>query len=181
MRKYCLLLLIMPFLLSPANADSPASQYPKVTVSQYGTTYFTMIPDRQKYDQGFGVAYKLMHDGMSRELWRVSGWYAFEVFISNKGEYLVRMGNWAQGMEPSKEDLAVVFYKNGFEIKSYSTADLIKDNSSVENSVSHYRWQSGEQGYPKLTEDNQFHLKTIEGTGYIFDVSTGDIISEKSL
>ena len=163
-----------------ASADSPALPTPRVSVSQFGDTYFTMLPNEDAYGSGHGTAYRLGRDGSVSELWHVDGWYAFSVFISNDGKYLVRMGNWAVGSEPSEEDLAVAFYENGSELRRYSTADLIEKKESVSRSNSHYIWQTSEHEFPRLEYTNLFYLKTIEGRVLEFDVSTGELLDAKS-
>ncbi len=177
MKLLQLFLFIFYLFVNIVKADSPAIPSPKVTVSNNGITYFTMLPEKNNYENGIGVAYKLEETGESKELWRVNGWYAFQVYLSNNGTYLVRMGSWAQGMEPSNEDLAVSFYKKGIKLKGYSTADLIKNKSSVKRSISHYMWQASDNNYPNLNYNNEFLLKTIEGVEYVFDITSGNIIN----
>ncbi len=164
-------------------ADSPAMPTPKIVADSYGNHYFTMIPREFHYEENelvmdnppYGVAYKLELDGSKTELWRVNGWYAFETYLAPGGMYLVRMGNWASGCGASEEDLAVAFYKNGIEIKSYSTKDLIKDKNSVTCSVSHYMWQKRREYPSSISYSGEFKLETIEGKSFVFNVKTGEI------
>lgn len=172
-----------PVLLATSSfalADSPAYPTPRVSVSEFGDIYFTMLPSDAAYGSGHGTAYRLGRDGSVSELWRVEGWYAFLVFISNDGKYPVRMGNWAAGSEPSEKDLGVAFYESGSELRRYSTADLIEKKQSVSISNSHYFWQASEREFPRLEYTNLFHLKTIEGRVLVFDVSTGKLVDAKS-
>ncbi len=83
------------------------------------------------------------------------------------------MGNWAVGCGASSEDLAVAFYKNGIELKRYSTRDLIKNSKNASCTVSHYFWQAKDEPFPKLTYRDEFHLKTIEGVEYVFNITNG--------
>lgn len=179
-------------VLSSALADSPAPPMPYVTASLWGHYSFHMIPkfaDRHHGDLGYGIAYQLQPTGELKELWRTEGWYSFQVFLSHDGHHLVRMGPWNVGSWPEADDLAVAFYADGKLLKSYSTADLVKDHSKVRVSTSHYTWQAGRPGlgeapaeepYPFLDWDNRFHLKTIDGIVYIFDLTTGAIASQGS-
>ena len=163
--------------------------FPYVEPSDYGSFYFKMIPEMGSYENGVfkiespahGIAYELLVNGDSKELWRVEGWYAFQIFLSNDAEYLVRMGDWASGKEPSKKDLAVAFYHKGALLKEYSTADLIKRKRSVQRTVSHYFWGSEDRDFPKMEYKNKFLIKTIENRLYKFDISTGEIVEEKKL
>lgn len=186
--------LVASFLvmIASASADSPARPTPHVTASRWGRYSFHMVPkfeDRYHGDLGYGIAYQLQPTGELRELWRTEGWYSFQVFLSDDSRHLVRMGPWNVGDRPEAGDLAVAFYEDGKLLKSYSTADLVKDHSKVRASTSRYTWQAGtpglgeapeEQPYPFLDWNNRFHLKTIDGIVYIFDVTTGAIESEGS-
>lgn len=173
-----------------------------VTASSNGGGFFKMVPpqghitdDRFVIDrQPFGVAYRVMEDGRMTELWRTEGWYAFTVFLSNDGHFLIRMGLWAEGKEASKEDLALAFYQDGKLLKEYSTADLIHDKTAVRRSVSHYRWLAPEwltevtpgtgaihdaEAKLDLDYEGKFQLRTIEGTIFRFDSKTGQIVEFK--
>lgn len=175
MFKTVLILVCLCLSVTTVMADSPAPMLPKVTTSKQGMIWFKMIPVYDRGRSGYGVAYRLGKNGESTELWRVKGWYAFKVYLSNDGKYLVRLGNWAEGQAPAADDLAVAFYKNGKELKRYSTADLIEDKNSVIRSISHYQWKRHNKGYPKLDWDNEFLLHTIEDKLYHFDSRTGEI------
>jgi hypothetical protein len=104
-------------------------------------------------------------------LWRIDGWYSFETFIADDGRGLVRIGPWAS--KPLADELAIAFYRDGQEVRRYTVADLIDDPESGQRSVSHYRWQKREGGYPRLTGDNRFALQTVEGRVIEFDIETG--------
>jgi len=132
--------------------------------------------------EAFGAAYRIDDDGNFTELWKTSGWYSFEVFLSADGKYLVRMGSFGVGKQPEKKDLGIAFYKNGKLLKAYSTADLVKDNRKVVQTASHYMWLARDN-YEKpdpdakltLEWENVFRLKTIDGIAYQFDATTGQI------
>jgi len=168
-------------------ADSPAPPQPVFTVSDNGRYLFKMIPEEWPQESGsstknvndFGVAYKVVANGALKEIWNVSGWFAFRVFLSDDGEHLVRMGPWNCGREPTKSDLAVAFYKRGKLLKEYSTADLVEDKSAVITSVTHYRWLALTDTALMLDPDNIFHIRTIDNIQYGFDITTGDIKSKK--
>lgn len=135
--------------------------------------------------QAHGIAYEITASGKLKELWRTSGWYSFQVFLSHDGRHLVRMGPWSVGSEPAHDDLAVAFYQDGKLLKSYSTAELVKDHSKVQRSVSHYTWLADSDSRAadatlhelKLGWDNVFTLSTIDGINYRFNATTGGIES----
>jgi hypothetical protein len=179
-------------------ADVPAAPFAYVATSPSGKFYFEMVPPQWENgalkNNGFGVACRLLRDGSNKEMWRTDNWYSFEVFLSEDGNYLVRMEPSILGHEPSKDDLAIAFYKNGSLLKQYSTADLVKDKTKVVATVSYYRWQasdverekkiaSGANIKDELAEprllwmDNTFRLKTCDDIVYVFDIATGNIKS----
>ncbi len=194
MRYHLLALAILLALVSTSFSDSPPRPDPLVFTSDYGSdVLFTMVPaqhDKEKdvIKPAFGVAYRVGKDGKFTELYRTTNWYSFEVHISVDGKHLVQMGPWNIGSGPSTNHLAIAFHKDGKPLKSYSTAELIKDPKQVEVSTSHYRWQAPSsrikltadqvlQLQPKLSYDDKFTLHTIEGWTYVFDVTTGAIVS----
>jgi hypothetical protein len=126
------------------------------------------------YD-GYGTMYSVSRDGKFTPTWRVNGWYAFDVFVSNDGRSLVRIGNGPIGDAPSKSDLAVAFYNNGNLTKQYSTDDLVLKKSLVSVTISHYVWLADENAYPMKLQDLEFSLTTIDGMQYVFNVKTGEI------
>ncbi|HEV2839897.1 MAG TPA: hypothetical protein VGW39_01095 [Chthoniobacterales bacterium] len=167
---------------------------PLITVSDSGRFFFTMLPPHWNEQakitrEPFGVAYELRDDGSLRELWRVKGWYAFKCFLSNDGRYLVAIYDWPGGQKPSREDVAVVFYDRGKRLGQFSTADLVKDASKVEPSVSHYEWffrpKEIEEEFPgpeaPRNPENTFGLTTVDGISYTFDVTRGAITATKQV
>ncbi len=178
-------LLILWCLSTSTLADSPARATEKIFTSPNQRYFFTMVPQDSGYSDehpgATGKAYRLQADGDFTLLWRVSGWYAHQLYLSNDGVHLVRIGNWATGCELSDKQLAVAFYKQGDLLKKYSTRDLIKQENSIRCSVSHYQWRAETEQPQWLGYDNDFYLTTIEGVEYRFSLTTGDILSQTSI
>lgn len=166
-----------------SRADTPMlPSSPFITTSYDGQCFFKMIPGKRKLQENkcvitseaFGVAYSIDENGNFNELWKTSGWYSPQVFLSDDGQYLVRMGPWYT-QEPNKNDLAVAFYKNGKLLKEYFATDLVKNESKIKEATGRYYWL--EDPYPELKinpSDNVFQLKTIDGIVHRFDVTTGE-------
>ena len=137
----------------------------------------------------FGVAYELWEDGSLHELWRVEKLYTFRCFLSNDGRYLVAVNDWPIGARVSKDDLVLIFYDCGKMVRQFSTADLVKDKSTVRPSASHYKWlfepKELEEEFPPPTAphyddpDNTFELTTVDGISYTFDATRGEITATK--
>ena len=182
-----------------AQADSPADPTPLIFTPVFPSEVsFAMVPrrygpapDYKVTRESYGIAYRLTPEGEMKEIYRTEGWYSFEVFISIDGKFLVQMGPWNSGYDVNSTDLAIAFHKDGKLVKSYSTADLIKDPEKVERSISHYRWRAPSMGdstltdeqkealRPRMSYENEFTLNTIDGWTYVFDATTGKIKSTK--
>jgi hypothetical protein len=171
---------------SPLVPDSEMSPMPYVAAAESGRCFFKMSPDPEHPSErefGFGYAYKAGLQLADELLWRTEGWYAFEVFLSDDGRYLVRLGNAPRGLEPSREHLAVAFYDRGVLLKSYSTDELIRDKSQVHHSASHYAYKLGGSEGAHLSREpggpTHLVLTTIDLIRYTFDVATGDILEQE--
>jgi len=186
-------------------ADSPASPRPWVTVSKRGDFFFKMVPLKWKKRsdakdvlekdpfgnvreivdgeyvverEPFGIVYKITEDGEFKEVWRTEGWYAFEGYLSEDGQYFVRFGPWASDQE-NHTDLAIAFYDRGKLLKKYQVKELIRKPDLLEDSVSHYMWRPATQTEPNGFYGGAFHLTMIDKTTYRFDFKTGAIISRE--
>ena len=163
---------------APAHADEEQGAYAWVRSARWGRRYFKMLPDKgSPYDhaKGTGIAYEVQPVGPDKELWRVTGWYAFEAWLSQDGRSLVRLGNWPRGHEPKDEHLGIAFYRDGKLLRRYSTRDLIKDRTKVQPSVSHYQYKRSVPGFER--SDTRFTLVSIDGVTWTFDVTTGAVLS----
>ena len=165
-------------------AHTPLPQRAMVTSSTNGKALFKLIPDKIEIKDGkpqvtkkaFGIAYKLNDNGELVEQWQTKGWYTFEVYISDDAKYLVRIGPHSHLQEPSKETLALIFYKKGKLLKKYSTADLA-DKKINDTFIPNYRFWF----YDKVLSNDKttFELVTIDNIKFIFDLETGEILKQE--
>ncbi|MDJ0976182.1 MAG: hypothetical protein QNJ98_17105 [Planctomycetota bacterium] len=183
LRPILIAVAIVCLTASVALSDSEMAPYGHVTSSESGRHYFRMAPPR-KDAPARGTLVRVRPDGKDEPLWSVEGWYAFRVFVARHGESVVRLGNWPRGMGPKAEHLAVAFYKDGKEVKRYSTKDLIQDVSKVRPSVSHYQFYDWNDP-PALVSmhvdgsyQHVFRLRTIDGITYLFEPATGRIVNQ---
>lgn len=135
-----------------------------------------MILDYEKYS-GNGYAYKVTNSLIDSLMWETDNWYAYNVYLSNDGHYLMNPGPWPVSPIDST-DLALTFYKDGKQLKSYYTLDLIKDTSKVVYSASHYKYCCWSKFYPYRDE---YKVITMDKLIYTFDITTGEIISIKKI
>jgi hypothetical protein len=110
-------------------------------------------------------------------LWTVDG-FGSEVDLTADGVHLIRPGPWAwlrADRTPVLEAAAVSFYANGECIRTYSVADLVDNTDRLAYSSSHYQWQR--EG--RLSGDFEYTIVTVDGNRFVFDVRTGEIISQE--
>ena len=94
---------------------------------------------------------------------------SISVYLSDDGRYLVRPGGWAG----SFREPAVTFYKDGIVIREVTIRELVKDESSVIETVSHFFWRRGTTFYPSK---NYYEIETSERARYLFDITTGEAL-----
>lgn len=179
LRLIVVLQITMAFIVLsiPVFADSPAPPRDYKKVTENNEYVFVMLaPDEwvKHQDSATKAIYKqsglYRNDGSTTPLWVVY-WYAFEVYPSSDGKHLVRMGPWAS----SVEQLALSFHRNGEEIRSYRIRDLIRDETKLSRTVSHFFWRS------ELRYDDKkgsVFLKTKDNQTYWFSVNSGEIQQE---
>jgi len=173
-----------------ADSEMPARPY----VASGGIYYAKCIPGGTSEEAGKTTVYRIAKWG--EELICSFDWYSPQIYlIENFGSELpgqpeinkfcsiVRMGFWPRGSEPN-ETLAVAFYKNCKEIKSYSTADIVrlgyKDPKNIERSVSHYRVFKQIIGFGFARYGGyKFDVVTMEDRTLSFDAATGEILKEE--
>jgi hypothetical protein len=159
---------------SVVHADLAAPPTPYVVSSANGSFYFKMIPDKKDVwnkAKSKGILYEV-RSGKDKVVYTVSGWYSYQVFISNNGKYLMRMGDWPSG-SPKAQDLAIAFYVDGEEKKRYSTLDLLKEPNKAPRSISHYTWLDMVDA--SYITSQMFLVKTVEKAEITFDITSGEI------
>lgn len=123
---------------------------------------------RQKYAQ-CGL---YRNDGSTVPLWTVN-WYSHGgVTIASDGVHVIRHGDWGS----SVDDPAFSFYANGQWLRTYRIRDLVD-----------FEWLLGRTGGGRiiwwdaaaLDDTNlRYTLSTKDGNHFVFDLKTGQIVSE---
>jgi hypothetical protein len=162
-----------------ARADIEISPHAYVEASPDGTHYVRVTPDERQL--GLLVAYEVVPGGPDRELWRTQGWYSFEVRLADDGHHLVRITDPLRGAGPSAADVAVAFYEDGRLVRSYSTRDLVHDDSKVFQTASHYGIYALEPKFWSNPQRAAVTLTLLDGFEYVLDAKTGEILSTRNL
>ncbi len=181
--KKCFLILVFLMglcgLTQGVYADSPAPSLPQRFDSANGQYYVEMVSDDTEgfgYGSGTGTAYRMDDKGTAEELWSVN-FYSSQAVLTNDGRHLITLGPLASDMT----NLAIAFYQDGKEMKRYQIKELIRDESKLEPTASHFLWLSDHPNYAAgLSEDEkEYTLNLIDGSVYVFDVVSGQILQEK--
>ena len=159
-----LLALLLLFLLSFQSFSRADREVPNQAYRQYSLSerfYIDIFPPGGFKKQGHGVAYR---NDSTESLWKVN-WYARRIVLSDDGNHLVRLDQWARDQK-GLSDQAIAFYDRGKELKRYLVRDLVKDVSYLEMSVSHYVWEAAPPSFKTgLSKDNKYYtLAVIDGT-----------------
>jgi hypothetical protein len=166
------LILILVFLscFSSALADRPAAQKHYKKLSGNGRYVFVMLsPRRHEVFENYEMSGLYINDGSEAPLWKIH-WYAFLAEVASDGKHLVRLGRSAS----YDDQEAVSFFANGYLIRTYKIKELVSFPFLLPHSVSHFRWRAGEKLYD---EKLLFSITTLLGDHYVFDITTGEIIS----
>lgn len=115
---------------------------------------------RKKYSKS-----GLYKTGVLSPMWEVD-WYSDQVFVSNNGEQVIRIGPWASNLS----DEAFTFIKNGEILKRYTVGDLIRSVDALPHSTSHFEWRKELELDEKT---NSFLVTTLEDNQFSFDITTG--------
>jgi hypothetical protein len=175
--------LILPILLSlllcaPAFSDEEASNRPLVKSSEWGSYYAKSVPDENYGSKGKTFLYAVEKD--KDNLFCTFDWYANQLHILDNGAIVVRLGPWARGHQASPDHLAIAFYKDCKELKSYSTLDIAGTPSNVSSSVSHYQIFEKIAGFRWIVSDDfAFDVTTHDGRTLSFDPVTGGLLSKQ--
>lgn len=68
-----------------------------------------MVPFSSYGEQGNGKVYLASDTAKNHPIWEIN-WYAFNIFLSDDGEHLVRFGPWGSDIN-NYSDLAIAFYR----------------------------------------------------------------------
>jgi len=160
-------------------ADEEAGNLPVVRSSEYGGVYAKSVPEERYGQKGKTRVFSVGadHDTLICEY----NWYADKLSLGGTGDAtLIRFGPWQRGHSPQADHLAIGIYCNGKTLREYSTLDMQKLGSGVEESVSHYTIFQRHLGFRWLKEnDHVYEVEGVSGKVFTFDLNTGSIV-EKS-
>jgi len=112
-----------------------------------------------------------VEDGAKRaKSWTMPGWFRV-AHLADDGEHFV-VGHDGINLLPlkvTKDEPLIRFFERGKLVNTVTLGELLKDQSSLKRTASHYLWGS----YLGLDEKGHYVVKTVEGRTLVFDVTTG--------
>jgi hypothetical protein len=190
MRKLLFGCLFLPFAAAAGRADSPVPPTSYVIVLPGGEYIFVMIspltPDQEAswlkgerkeemraIRRKYATSGLYRNDGSSDAIWTV-GWYdnRSSIAIASDGVHLVQCHHLAS----RPDGVAVAFFVNGEELRSYRVSELIRHPDRLPHSVTTISWAEEHAFDDKALT---FSVRTKEGVSYLFDVTTGSVIPSR--
>jgi len=173
-----------------AAADSVAIAYPFTVELEGGSKVLCVTPrdwDGNEVQPKSGLYYNetpLRNIYYFDESFYELNAYLHEVvmFCSNDGVYVAHIP-WAElpeygSGESQTSGKAVLIYKNGVLLKSYTVGDLIENERKLSFSVSHVNWEdSNKREFD--AESNILTLTTLDKRVLRLDITTGEISADK--
>ncbi|MHB1038146.1 MAG: hypothetical protein ACYC35_27670 [Pirellulales bacterium] len=120
------------------------------------------------------TVYRVEGDGKRTKQWAMPGWFRV-AHLADDGEHLV-VGNGGINLLPlnvTKNETMIEFYKKGKLVKTVTLGTLLKNQSSLKRTVSHYLWGN----YLGLDDKGRYVVETVEGRKLAFDVTTGKTVT----
>ena len=119
--------------------------------------------------KGSTIAY-VNDNGKVRALWAISGWYRVAALASDCEHFVT--GYDGVNLLPenfSRDTTLLSFYRSGVLIRRVTLADLVKDLSKLERTVSHWSWGH----YVGIEGGTPYRVVTVDRGQLVFDMKTG--------
>lgn len=171
-----LLFLFITLIFSIISADSVAPNYFYKKYSPNGRFLIEMTPFGKYGEKGKGIVYNVVDSVKKDSIWSIN-WYAYNVFLHDDGEHLIRFGPWASD-KINHSDLAISFYFRNQPLKEYKVNELIKEPTRLSYSVSHYEWHAEETKIQNgfSTDFSKYTITLADKNVYVFDALNGKIL-----
>jgi hypothetical protein len=133
-------------------------------------------------EKTFGIVYKLNAAGEPIEQYRTGNWTpCCQVLVSEDGRTLIRFYPWEHSMPPACQ--VFQFYRDGKLVRAYEERELLRSVFQLEDAM---LWHIIPPSpafdlQPKFTQDGHFTLRGLNQWIYVFDATTGELITAHDL
>jgi len=120
----------------------------------------------------------ILGDVTSLEKYKIDdeGFKSMTIFVSNNGQNIVVIDDFMEGHKIGNRN-TIWFYNNGKLVKSYRMNELVSDTCNISKSIWHNEWCL--ENFDIIDNESHFTLSTYEMTDFIFDLTTGEVITKK--
>jgi hypothetical protein len=159
-------------LARACDADSPLPPPEKTTIWSANKQFFAVMEP----DKNITTIYRTAAGKKTEKCWSMYGWFRV-ASLADDGEHFVA-GCWGINLIPlnyDKHEVMLYFFKRG-ELLNHVTLDqIIRDNSKLRRTASHYAWGH----FLGLDKSGRYVVETVEGRRIRFDLATGTPITEE--
>jgi hypothetical protein len=116
------------------------------------------------------TVYRIADDGKRTRQWVMPGWFRV-AYLADDGDHLI-VGHGGINLLPldvTAREPMIRFFKRGKLVNMVTLGELLKDQSSLKRTASHYLWGN----YLGLDKQGHFVVETVEDRKLAFDVATG--------
>ena len=123
------------------------------------------------------TVYRVAPGKKEEKVWSMYGWFAFAT-LADDGEHLV-VDCWGEliRLDYDKRQVMLYFFKRGELINYVRLDQIVRGNSKLPRTVSHYYWGSSRG----LDQAGRFVVETADGRRILYDVATGTSVFEGSV
>jgi hypothetical protein len=154
-----------------SHADSPLPPPARKTIWSANRQFFAVMePDKQ-----ITTIYRTTQGKQEEKVWSMYGWFRVTA-LADDGEHLVA-GYDGMNLLPldyDKRQVMLYFFKRGELINHVTLDQIIRDNSALRRTASHYYWGN----FKGLDQAGRFVIETVEGREIRFDVAKGTPVTE---
>lgn len=153
---------------------------PLIFVSPSKQFFFKLVPNSgSPRDGGVGYLFEVL-GREDRLLYETNGWYSFEVFVSNDGRHLARVGIQSTMGDPISSTVGLAFYVNGDLQKEYTIADMVTKSNCLPSGIGGYRWLRSIEWAGEEAKGDLLAVTTFDGHILTFDIVTGLIVHSET-
>jgi hypothetical protein len=182
-------LIVMGVNVAPALAYTPKPFNSYKKVSPDGKYLLVMISPAEGFPHGTGAEESRAirqtypqsglypNDGSITPVWTIKRWsYKDSVYLASDNIHLVLRPAWPL---ESPDDAVISFYASGHLVRAYSMRELIDNplrfKNKENNRIPSNSWEESERIDNSRME---YEVTTKDGGRFVFDVRTGQIVSE---
>ncbi len=106
----------------------------------------------------------------TKKLWSVDGWYRVAGLAADCEHFVT--GYEGVNLLPegyARDTVMLAFYRKGVLIRRVTLAELIKDLTKLEKTVSHWSWGY----YAGIEKGTHYRVRTVDRGDIVFDMKTG--------